>query len=340
MDRNGPRVPRGPYAFPRFAFLFKLPVIAADGLVCWLLWRIWSCRVGSRWGAAAAALHAWNPVAIQISAHHGNTDSIYAALCLASIYIIQEFGAWFWGGLILGAAINVKLIPVLLIAPIAATCDSPRALVRFLAGLTCAAIPFVPPLLFETRAFVQHALTYNSYPCDWGISLFFLTTARMPKFSAVVGDMFNRYVDSGRYLLLGAIVLLTIWARRYRNDASVDRYRIGAMTFALFLILTPGFGLQYAICVLPLLSAVSFSATILYSLVAGLMVLFTYWLMWEGGLPMVTFGGGSPRGPAPAYGLLAWAVLINFVWKSLRRVRDYRTSETLVPPVPEPPCSS
>src|SRR5205814_9830382 len=116
----------GSYAFPWFPYLFKLAPIAADAVTCWLLWRIWHPRAGAIWAAAAAAIYAWNPVAILISAHHCNTDSIYAMLCLAAVYVIESrrgsVGAWFWGGLLLGAAINVKLIPVLLIPPLVILC--------------------------------------------------------------------------------------------------------------------------------------------------------------------------------------------------------------------------
>jgi hypothetical protein len=318
--------PRGTYQFPSFAFIFKLAPIAADAVCCWLLWRIARARWGARHAVAAVTLYALNPVAILVSAHHGNTDSIYAMLCLAAVYFMQDRSAFFLAGLTLGAAINVKLIPSLLIPPLASTCRDWRQLTHFLGGLAIAAIPFVPVMLLQWRGFRTQALNYGSYPCDWGISLFFLTTARMPKFSAVVGDMFNRYVEVARLILLAAIALFTMWAWRHRDDPRVDHYKIAAATVALFMILTPGFGLQYAIAILPLLAAVSLSRAALYSLLAGLMLLFTYWLMWEGDVPMVTFGGGSPRGPAPAYGLLAWAVLISFVWWVIRSPNRQKTT--------------
>src|SRR5689334_21702884 len=84
------RVPDGAYRFPWFAFVFKLAPIAADAACCWLLWIIVRRRASLTGAAAAAALYAWNPVSIMVSAHHCNTDPIYATLCLAAVYLIQD----------------------------------------------------------------------------------------------------------------------------------------------------------------------------------------------------------------------------------------------------------
>ena len=199
------------------------------------------------------------------------------------------------------------------------TCRDARQLTRFAGALAITALPFVPPLLSPYReGFVDHALKYASYPCEWGISLFFIKTKTVPAFAAVVGDMHERYLAQARWLMLAAVFLWTMWIHRHRDEPQIDRYRIGAITLALFLILTPGFGIQYTVCVLPLLSAVSFGRTALYSFLAGMMLLMSYWLMWQGGgLPLETFGGGSPQGPGPAWGLLTWAVLIHFVWSTI-----------------------
>src|SRR5438067_1706322 len=90
-----------------FSLIFKLPSIAADTITCLLLWRI-----DRRAGPWIAAAFAWNLDSILVTGHHCNTDSIYATLCLASDYLVEGRGAHFLSGLALGAAINVKLIPV------------------------------------------------------------------------------------------------------------------------------------------------------------------------------------------------------------------------------------
>src|SRR5688572_14150946 len=103
-----------------FSFVYKQPLIAADAIVCALLWKIWIHRNGNaRHAAIVVAAYAWCPIAMLLAAHHGNFDPLYAMLCLLAAYVIDRHRAWFIGGLILGAAINVKLIPVLLVPVLA-----------------------------------------------------------------------------------------------------------------------------------------------------------------------------------------------------------------------------
>jgi Gpi18-like mannosyltransferase len=115
--------------------IFRLPVIAADFASAMLLRRILVRRGASpRAGLAVAAMYAWNPCAILISGYHGNTDAVYAMLGLLALHLLEDVRRPLLGGLVLGLAINIKLIPVLLIAPLCFAARSRRELLLFLTG--------------------------------------------------------------------------------------------------------------------------------------------------------------------------------------------------------------
>lgn len=305
-----------------FPFVFKQPLILSDAIVCLLLWKIWLRRTGDRRRAAiVVAAYAWCPIAILLSAHHGNFDPIYAMLCLLAAYALDRHRAWFVGGLILGAAINVKLIPVLLVPVMAATCADRKHLARFGAGLAIMSVPFLAMLVVERSVFVRNVIQYQSFTDYWGINLFLKEAARQPRFSAVAQTMMNAYFDRGRWIVLGAIALLAFAARRRKMSAT----EASACAAATFLILTPGFGLQYLAFATPLLFAVRLPHAVVYGFTAGLFALFNYWLNWPGGFPIDSTGIATPpRAPGPQFGLLAWAVLIAFVFRQLRSSKSER----------------
>jgi Gpi18-like mannosyltransferase len=294
-----------------FPFVFRIPDILADALSCWLLYRIGSSRAGPRAGAILALAFAWSPCAILISAHHGSTDSIYAALCLLAVYCAAELDAPFLAGLALGAAINIKLIPVFLIPPMLAAYRSRRDLSRFFAGLAIMAIPFLPVLFAAGRDFAHYAMAYSSVKDYWGFNGCFLEIAHVAGFAAIGTHLVNIYTAVGRYLLAGCVVAFSILARRRR----IDFFNATAGCAAIFLILTPGFGLQYLVFVLPILLAANFKAGLRYSLLSGMFLLIAYALFWDRKFPIQTYAvsGEVRRGFGTFFGFLAWISLIVFV---------------------------
>ena len=66
-----------------------------------------------------------------------------------------------------GAAINVKLIPILLIPPLLLSYHDWRDARKFLLGLSLGVIPFIPVLFIQPAAFYHNALTYGSMVSNW-----------------------------------------------------------------------------------------------------------------------------------------------------------------------------
>jgi hypothetical protein len=306
-----------------FPFVFRLPAIAANVAACVVLCFVGRRRGGPVEGAKLAAAMACSPCVILIAGHHGNTDPIYAMFSLLAAFF-ADAGAFFVAGLMLGAAINVKLIPVVLIPPLLFICRTRRDVARFVAGLAVMALPFVPVLLVRGSEFIHNAMAYASVMDFWGVSLWLLEAARVPMFSATCATLLILYASiAGRIILLLAVVLFSLIARERRRTA----IQATAGAAALFLILTPGFGLQYLVFAVPLLFAADeFGIAMRYSLFSGAFLFVAYAFFWDGRIPIHTVGvaGADDRGVGALFAVLAWVALVSFVARMIIRPRAPR----------------
>lgn len=308
-----------------FWFLFKLPAVAADALACALLWRVWSGRAGGRWGGVAAAAFAWNLDAILVSGFHCNTDPVYAALALLAAHCVAGRNNFLAAGLVLGAAVNVKVVPLLLVPPLLSLCRSWRDAARFVAGLSVGAVPFLAAFALGGTAFLHNVLGYASRVDRWGIPFLLEEASRL---TGAAGAALDAYRTAGRYAVVGAVLAVSLasWLRR-RWDA----YELTAATLALFLVLAPGFGVQYTVIVAPVLMAVSLRWGSAYGLLAGLFLLIVYWINWTGSSP--AYADFKPRLPMPGalVGLFAWLLLAVWLVNILFRRRG-TADRPAVPP--------
>jgi hypothetical protein len=334
------RAPHPLGAFHAFTFIFKLPVMAGEMLSVFLIWKIWSGKRGmarllpsrstpdesgsagaspSRlcandlareraWAIGAAA--ACSFCGIVVSAYHCNTDPLYAALCLAAVYFMEERGAFLLAGLALGAAINVKIVPVLLIPGLLLSCQSYREARLFVMGLAAGVIPFLPVLASEAPGFAFNALQYNSSINNWGLTLFLLAGKLLHGDIGANSRSVETYHDLGRYLLFAMIGAWAVAARMFNRWS---RYEIAAVTFAIFLVFTPGFGIQYVVMIAPLLFAIRPRMALIYSTAAGAFAAALY--LTHRVLGMFPFQSNLGRFPLAEsmLGLIAWAVLVRFL---------------------------
>lgn len=293
-----------------FCFLFKLPLIAADGLAAWVLWRLWTPTLGSAKALGVAAAFAWSPNAILLSAFHGNTDPMYVALALAAVCLMESRGAFFCSGLALAGAINTKIIPVLLILPLLLSCPGVPQARRFLYGMALGAMPFLPVVLSDFPSFYSNALAYNSMVDRWGIESFLLLARDIPRFSQWAEHAVGCYYQWGRYVLLGLIVA---WAAATRIHKQWDRYELAAVTMALFEVFTPGFGAQYTAAAGLLLFAVRPRLGAAYGLAAGAFLLILYLARSNLSLPLAAVFNGPLTRTESVFGLAVWGLLVYFL---------------------------
>jgi hypothetical protein len=294
----------------RFSFLMKLPGLLAEVMAAVLIWRIWSRR-DARAAAIAFAAYGLSPTLILVSGFHGNTDCAYAGLSLLAFYLMCERNAPLLSGLALAAALNVKIMPLLLVPPLLAQCRSWRQVLRFSLGASAAIVPFLPFLITTPQAIYRNVVAYNSLQMEWGIHALLSYANQEPMLGGMFQGLTHAFVELGRYLVIASIVTLSALVA-FRGQRLRDPYQLGAAAWAILLVLTPGYGVQYSVAVLPLLFAVNVGRAALYGVLAGAMLFFIYGANLKFVLPL---HGGVQYWPWPKlaviFGILAWAVLLG-----------------------------
>jgi hypothetical protein len=294
------------YTGMRFELLFKIFPILADAVSGLLIHDTWRRR-GSPYAAFAFAAFCWNPVSLLVTGYHGNTDSLCACLSLLAAVLVEKELA-FLAGLALAASINVKLIPVLLAPALLSRFRNVRQAGRFVIGTSLGVIPFVPVALFHWQGFATRVLGWRSYPGEWGLTEIGRQIGLNPPFfqGAYRFNMF--WIEHGSLIVLGFPLLLGIanlWKPRFSAPA------IGACAFAGFLVLAPGWGVQYTVYLVPILFATHVGSALVYATCTGAYLLFVYAGLWTGTTPWYSdfnmFYYGQPVG-ARHLGGIAWTV--------------------------------
>lgn len=292
-----------------FARLLKLPALLGEALAMVLLARIGGLRL--------AALYALLPAPILVAAYHGNTDCLYAALCLlAALCWDRQRPAL--AGLALAAALNVKLIPLVLVPLFVVSAPSWRALLRFSAAAAVAIVPYVPTLLEAGDAMYRNMVAYNSSADEWGFLALLNDAERSPVTRAVAAPLKTAVLDVGRYLIMGGAVAVAV-ASRLRLQLSMLQQT--ALASSLFLFFAPGFGIQYVVFPAPLVLAVSVRAGVFWGLASGVFaaaLYACYLLPRQPGEPFYSSFRAPYPGWTPELGLVAWAGLGAWIFLELR----------------------
>jgi hypothetical protein len=224
----------------------------------------------------------------------------------------------FYAGLALAAALNVKLMPLFLIPPLLALCRSRREALWLSAGLALSIVPFAPFLITSGPQMYRNMVAYNSIQMDWGLMAFLNHAVGTPPIAEYAIWVRDLAISTGRYWILGSVTLMSVAA--FWRKSSLG-YELGALAWALFLVLTPGFGVQYAVSVLPLLFAVDLRRASVYSLNVGLMLFVIYTFRMQLQLPLHS---GVQYFPCPMVavlgGILGWSVLLSFIVQNLPKV--------------------
>jgi len=195
---------------------------------------------------------------------------------------------------------------------------------KFLAALALWVLPYVPVLIALRQRFFENVVQYNSNLDRWGIS-FFLLMGQHGQFYQT-NHVAEVYYFWAKYLVLGLIVIWSIAAAVLRRW---NRYELAAITFAIFLVFTPGFGVQYTALAGLLLFALRPGLAAVYGWVAGIFIGAVYFFWWahgaaDYGIPPRTwpafcqFQGLFPENAA-YIGLIAWAMLLYFMVVTLAR---------------------
>ncbi len=316
-----------------FAKVFKTWPIAAEFGTAYLLFSLWRRRGEMDRAALALAAYGCSLICILLSGFHGNLDPVYWFFVLATCYWLETRDAPFRAGLLLGAALDVKLIPLLVVLPLSATCRDLRSFVRFGTGMCLALVPFALPLVWftgeERHAFVRNIFGYSSWTDNWGIEMVQRVLVGVfhdsaPQIATWASDFGAYYHRAGAKLLLSMTTLIAGW--QLLSVRKLDAYSMAAVCFCLFLVMASGFGVQYLGCAVPVLMAVHVAAGFRAATATGVFAALMYCTFITSWSPIITVHRDSPNFLAPA-SFMAWWVLLGcliqmgrrFIWPDFRR---------------------
>ena len=262
-----------------FPFWIRLPAIIADVVSLWLLTKLKAPRL-------MLVLFALCPAAILISGFHGNTDPLMVFFVLLSVYFLERFKSVPLAGLAFGMALNIKIVPLILIPAIFFYFSKMKSRVMFfgiaMAVLFLASLPYIliDPILIGQKM-LGYGSTYNRWGWPLILNFVFLPRGSLP----IIGsdsEILHRFLFSySKYLILIFVVLIS-WLMNRRSANKPSLFFQYGVVISLFLTLTPGFGVQYIAWLIPFVIALGKLRTILYYACSGA-YLFSIYAFWSDG---------------------------------------------------------
>jgi hypothetical protein len=214
----------------------------------------------------------------------------------------------------LGAAMNVKLIPVILIAPLFLSLK-PQKMWRFALALGLCALPFVPVFLGPWHEFKRNAIDYNSSVAKWGVGL--VVSSLDGRLSSIQMPAHDFTVRVGKALISGSSVVFGLLAWRFRMFTRVE---LGALAYSCFLAFAPGFGVQYLVYPAAFLAASHARYGFRYIYLASGFAFLLYYGFWTGTWPAFSFFQRNFDQRSVLIGFLAWLSLLGYLLAMCKRV--------------------
>jgi Gpi18-like mannosyltransferase len=219
-------------------FMVRIPAVMADAGSTLLIYQIAKAIWNESHAPWAALLFAVNPTGIMISGFHGNTDPVMMFLVLACLYVLLIRRTEFIAGMLLGLAMNIKVVPLLIWPAIFFWLSGWQQRRNFFGGTLLLLLTGFGYHIFLTDAPVfERVFLYRSFSGIYGIT----------KFAHKLG---LNSIPGHRWLLLSAIVLVSFrTVRSFGSKLPSDRsqallYGV-AVSLVCFFVLTFGWSIQY-----------------------------------------------------------------------------------------------
>jgi len=283
---------------------FRALQCIADVVTALALLRL-ARRVGHEHPSFAALVFYLSPATIFISAFHCNSDPLMMMLVvLAMVAAIEEHPLA--GGLLIGAAVGIKIIAFAALPLIFLACRGWKARAAFAgAAAIVGAIVFVPALVVTGPDVIHNIFGYTGWKGGWGLPLIASLFDASPKFVMP--------------LLVASLLLLWgfEWWRGPVDGARLPR--VVGLAFLLVLFFATGFMPHYFFWFLPFLGFLfdKRGALILHALCSA----YLFWLYtdWAGEWPWVYAPGGHNSIGVGVFGLVVWIALGAAACLSMRR---------------------
>jgi uncharacterized membrane protein len=315
-----------------FFTLIKLPAIAADTAMTLLIYRI--SLVQKQPATLLALAYALNPVSILISGYHGQFDSLMLAPTLLAVFLFGR-GARSISALALGLGIWFKPVPLLLLPVLLPRLRTWRERVMFaLLAVAPATLGTLPYLITWPEDVAANFLGYSSWFGQWGFPVIwmigeFVINGTVPWWlpdpEHISAPLHAIYLAS-RWLLLAA--LAGTWWAIYRHR--MELLRAISTVFAVFYVVTGGFGVQYLLWIIPFATARRDRWLWPFTIAATALLIVAYSL-GAAYQPLETIPDNAPSGRefiVKLASLPAWIVSILWAWSLLRQNSTYNRVET------------
>jgi hypothetical protein len=295
-------------------FWLRVCCALADLACLGLLWKI---GVRSQIGLLLTALA---PVSLMVSGFHVNTDPLLVCAILASVCLIQS-RYFAWAGVAVGVALSIKLsalifVPALVIG--AGATGAKRSATMAVAAMFCFFGLSLPFIWQFPGAILASVTKYAGLYGYWGIPALSLLTG--------ADGVYLWYEKLGKFIALGGIGAAAVVIRK--RGLQEDMLLTCGLSAALFLLFTPGFGVQYLVYLVPWLAVARASIAVNFSLISGAF-LAAFYTWGSRGFPWYLANFFSTRSmPVPIFslGLLTWIatgiVAVDFA-RSLGNHRGY-----------------
>jgi hypothetical protein len=306
-----------------FNFLFRfLPVVADIGTFL-VVYKI--LKVNDKLYLPKLLLLALAPASIMISGFHGNTDPIMIFFVILSVYLLDiseielfnllpskihkfllayEINNYHLAGVAMGLAINVKIVPIILAPSIFFYLKNNKHRVEYLVSAVSIVVLTSLPYIFQDPIQVfKSTFGYSSFYGNWGLGRVFLFYF---PYEHWVNNFFS---NNGKFVVFGLIILVSLWMNLFGKKINIF-YQVG-LIFYLFMVLTPGFSVQYLAWLTPWVVVLGWELVTILYLTAGIF-LFLVYTWWGGGLPwnLSSADTGDWTGIIINYELLCWGSLI------------------------------
>lgn len=248
-----------PYRF----WLRMMPSIADIGsffLVC----RILNFRREYFYSLLLLAL---SPTSIMTNGYEGNIDALMIFFVVLSIWLLGKKGSLWLAGITFGLALNVKVVPLMFLPVFLFYLPSMTARAKFAGSLVLTLlVSFLPFILSSPIQIFKAVLGYSSIYGVWGLSKVAVLILGQPYFLHAPYDPIGRhYVLSTtlKYFCLATICVASFLMNR--RILRPNLYLQCGIIVTLFLLITPGFGVQYLVWLLPFLPLAGFLSAFTYS---------------------------------------------------------------------------
>ena len=171
-----------------FPFCFRLPVILADAVSVWLVWKITQRDAPGPGTALAVLLMALAPASIMISGYHGNTDPLMICFVLLAVFLRTTSAAWL-AGMAFGMAMNIKIVPVIFAPMFLLYRYELRKGFAFAAAAAATfAIASLPHLWNDPWTIAQRVFGYGGPWGTWGLPMLLRLGEERLRFEALYSD--------------------------------------------------------------------------------------------------------------------------------------------------------